>query len=171
MAALDAARDVDAPDWLIGAGALRTAVWDHLHGFVDPTPLADIDLGFFDADDTSPERDATVERALRARLPGVPWEAKNQAAVHLWYRAKFGLDVEPLRSAAGAIATFPEFAACVGVRLTSDDELVVVAPYGLDDLLGMVHRHNPQRASVEEYQRRLAQKRITERWPRVRVIA
>jgi hypothetical protein len=43
MAALEAARRVEPPDWLIGAGALRTAVWDHLHGFESPTALADID--------------------------------------------------------------------------------------------------------------------------------
>ena len=32
MEALRAARAVDPPDWLLGAGAVRTAVWDHLHG-------------------------------------------------------------------------------------------------------------------------------------------
>jgi uncharacterized protein len=170
MAALAAARDVDPPDWLIGAGALRTAVWDRLHGFANPTPLADVDLGFFDPCDLTPERDAEVERALRARLAEVPWEAKNQAAVHLWYREKFGFDVEPLHSAAEAIATFPEFVVCVGVRLTRDDELLVVAPYGLGDLLGMVHRHNPRRASAAEYRRRLHEKRIAERWPRATVV-
>jgi uncharacterized protein len=40
MNALEVARDVRAPDWLIGAGAIRTAVWDRLHGFDEPTELA-----------------------------------------------------------------------------------------------------------------------------------
>ena len=43
MDALAAAREVDAPNWLIGAGAVRTAVWDRLHGFDEPTELADVD--------------------------------------------------------------------------------------------------------------------------------
>ena len=53
MAALEAARDVDPPDWLIGAGAVRTAVWDRLHGHAEPTPLRDLDLAFYDPDDLS----------------------------------------------------------------------------------------------------------------------
>lgn len=170
MEALRAARDVDAPDWLLCAGALRNAVWDRLHGFDSPSPLADVDVGFFDPSDTSPARDLAVEDALRARLGGVEWEAKNQAAVHLWYERRFGYPVEPLASTADAVATFPETAACVGVRLLADGGLHVVAPYGLEDLLGLVHRHNPRRASVEIYERRLASKRILERWPRVTVV-
>jgi uncharacterized protein len=171
MEALVAARDVSAPDWLIGAGAVRNAVWDRLHEFGEPTPLADIDVVFFDQTDLTPERDRTIERALAERLPGVPWEAKNQAAVHTWFPEVFGYEVEPLTSTAGGVATWPETATSVGVRLKDDDELVIVAPLGLDDLLGLVHRRNPARVSVEEYERRLVTKRITERWPRVGVVA
>jgi uncharacterized protein len=171
MEALVAARGVDAPEWLIGAGALRNAVWDRLHGFAEPTPLADVDVGFFDPHDLSDARDDGVEAALRSRLPGVPWQAKNQAAVHLWYPRRFGFEVEPFASAAEAVATFPETATAVAVRLEADDSLTVTAPYGLDDLLGLVHRHNPRRATVELYEQRLASKRIAERWPRVTVVA
>jgi len=67
MDALRAAREVDAPEWLIGAGAIRTAVWDHLHGFDQATELADVDLVFFDPDDLSRERDEQVEARLRER--------------------------------------------------------------------------------------------------------
>jgi uncharacterized protein len=170
MGALVAAREVDAPGWLIGAGAVRTAVWDRLHGFDEPTELADVDVAFFDPDDLSPERDASVQEALRERDPDTPWDAKNQAAVHLWYPAKFGYEVPPLTSTEEAVATWPETATCLGVRLHRDDSLTVVAPYGVDDLLGMIHRRNPARVSIEEYERRLRTKRIAERWPRVRVV-
>jgi uncharacterized protein len=170
MEALRAARDVDPPDWLVCAGALRNAVWDHVHGFASPSPLADLDVGFFDGANLTPARDREVDSALRTRLPGVPWQAKNQAAVHLWYESRFGYPVEPLESTADAVATFPETAVCVGVRLEPNDSLLVVAPYGLDDLLGLVHRHNPTRASIEIYKERLASKRITERWPQVTVV-
>ena len=168
--ALGAAREVDATDWLIGAGAVRTAVWDRLHGFDEATELADIDLVFFDAADLSEERERAIEEALAAALPGLPWDAKNQAAVHLWYEERFGYAVEPLGSTAEGVATWPETATCVGVRLEHDGHLNVVAPHGLDDLLGLVHRRNPARVSVEEYERRLRGKRITERWPLVRVV-
>jgi uncharacterized protein len=170
MAALRAAREADPPDWLVGAGALRTAVWDRLHGHQTPTALADVDLVFFDPEDLTPEREDRVAAQLRAALPGVPWDVKNQAAVHLWYPRRFGFEVEPLRSSADGVATWPETATAVAVRLAADDRLDVVAPCGLDDLLGLVHRRNPRRVSVAEYERRLAAKRIAERWPRVRIV-
>jgi uncharacterized protein len=169
MDALAAAREVAAPDWLIGAGAVRTAVWDRLHGYAQPTGLADVDLAFFDPDDLSEQREAAIERHLRALLP-VEWDAKNQARVHLWYAGRFGYEVPPLGSTADAVATWPETSTAVGLRLTDDDRLVVVAPLGLDDLLGMVHRRNPRRVSVGEYERRLEGKRIAERWPRATIV-
>jgi uncharacterized protein len=166
--ALEAAREVDAPDWLIGAGVLRDLVWDHVHGR-DPAPPKDVDLVFFDAADLSPEREAAVRDALFSREPEIPWDVKNQAAVHLWYPRVFGLEVEPLASSAGGVATWPETATAVAVRLRADDTLDVVAPCGLDDLFGLVCRRNPRRVTVEEYRRRVAAKRIAERWPRVRI--
>jgi uncharacterized protein len=122
MRALRAAREVDAPDWLITAGAIRTAVWDQLHGVAPaarpPESLADVDLAFFDPADLSPAGDAAVEAALRAVAPDLPWEAKNQAAVHLWYARRFGLAVEPFTCSADAVATFPETATCVACAST-----------------------------------------------------
>ena len=170
MHALAIAREADAPDWLIGAGAVRTAVWDRLHGYDGPPDLADVDLVFFDPADLSTERDAAVESALCALAPDIPWEAKNQAAVHLWYPRVFGLAVAPFTSSAEAVATFPETATCVALHLDAADRLTVVAPYGLDDLLGLVLRHNPLRVTPELSERRLAEKRVRERWPRVTVL-
>lgn len=170
LRALTDARQVDPPDWWIGAGAIRTAVWDRLHGYEQPTPMADIDLIFFDPGDLSEEHEHEIEAALGEALPGTPWDAKNQAAVHLWFPEKFGSSVEPFGCAADAVATWPETSACVAVRLTGDDELVVHAPLGLDDLFAMVHRRNPARVTIAEYERRLASKRIAQQWPRVRIV-
>jgi hypothetical protein len=170
MEALMAARQVDAPDWLIGAGAVRTAVWDSLHGFDEPTALADLDLVFFDPADLSERRERALEDALRGELPSAPWDATNQAALHIWFEKRFGHAVKPVHSTEEAVATWPEVATCVGVRLARDDRLEVVAPHGLDDLLGLVHRRNPARVSIGEYERRLRTKRIRERWPLVRVL-
>jgi uncharacterized protein len=168
-AALEAAREVDPPDWLLGAGAVRTAVWDRLHG-VQPALPKDVDVVFFDPDDLSPERDAQVERALRERAPDIPWDSKNQAAVHRWYPRRFGYEVEPLSSSADGVATWPETAVCVGLHLDARDRLAVVAPYGLEDLFGLVHRRNPRRVSVEEYERRLCEKQIAQRWPQATIV-
>lgn len=170
MAALSAVRRVGPPDWLIGGGAVRNVVWDRLHGFAEPTQLADVDVAFFDSTDLSSECEDRIEQELCDELPGLPWEARNQAVVHLWFPKKFGYDVEPFGSTADAIGTWPETATAVGFRLDDDDELTIVAPLGLDDLLGMVHRRNPARVTIEEYERRLVAKRIAQRWPRVKIV-
>jgi hypothetical protein len=165
MQLLAAARACEPPDWLVGAGVVRNTVWDYLHGYTAPTPLADVDLAFFDRHDLRPERDSEVQEQLRAQFDA-PWEATNQAAVHTWYEQQFGYAV----LSADGVDTWPETAACVGVRLLLNGELLVVAPCGLDDLLGLVHRRNPRRVSVEQYRRRLREKAIGQKWPQVRVI-
>jgi hypothetical protein len=78
--------------------------------------------------------------------------------------------VTPLASAADGVATWPETATAVAVRLLADDRIQVVAPCGLDDLFGLVCRRNPSRVGVEHYRRRVRDKRIAERWPRVEVL-
>ena len=170
MAALVAAREVDPPDWLLAAGAVRDAVWEALHGRAPTAMPRDVDLAYFDAHDLTSARDEAVERELRELAPELPWQARNQAAVHLWYPGRFGLEVEPFASTAEAIATFPEVATCVGVRLLADDDMLVVAPHGLDDLLACVCRHNPTRAPASVFERRLAEKGWRERWPRMRYV-
>jgi uncharacterized protein len=170
MRALRAARTVGAPDWFIAAGAIRDTVWDDLHNR-DLTDIPrDIDLAFFDPLDLGEARERTIETQLRTRAPDLPWDVKNQAAVHLWYPKLFGMDVQPFTCNEEAIATFPEIATCVGVRLLDDDDLLVAGPHGLDDLLDGVCRHNPTRVSAAFYRDRLATKDWSTRWPRIRYV-
>lgn len=170
MAALRAARGLGLARWCIGAGAVRNLVWDHLHGHQQPSPLRDIDLAFFDPEDLTPGRDAALQARLVAQLPGPAWEVTNQAGVHLWFESCFGHAVEPLRSLEDALASWPETATAVGLCLHQDERLELIAPLGLDDLMGMVVRRNPRRVSPAEYRRRCASKAYAARWPRVRVI-
>lgn len=170
MRVLEAVRACNPPDGLVGAGVIRTIVWDHLHGYVERTPVKDVDVAFFDPDDLSPERDRAVQRQLIECCPDVPWEATNQAAVHTWYERMFGFSVPPLESVEAAVATWPETAVCVGVRLRAGGDLEVVAPFGLGDLFDLVLRRNSRRVSLEEFQRRVVEKQVRQRWPRVQVI-
>ena len=169
--ALCAVRALGLHSWCIGAGAVRNLVWDHLHGFASPSALADIDVAYFDATDLSSGRDAHLQSALNAILPDAPWEVTNQAAVHQWFEGHFGHPVEPLASLEEAVASWPEYATSVGITLLQDDSLRVIAPYGLEDLFGMVVRRNPARVSIATYRLRVEQKRYAARWPQVRVEA
>jgi uncharacterized protein len=167
MRALRAARAVDAPDWFIAAGAIRDAVWDVMHDRRAAVPR-DIDLIFYASGREDAE--AEIERSLRRLEPGLPWQVKNQATVHTWYPERFGMSVEPFADCGEALATFPETAACVGVRLLPEGGLMVVAPYGLDDLLDCVCRHNPARVTGAYYEKRVREKGWRNRWPKMRYI-
>ncbi len=72
MAVLGAARDLGLPDCWIGAGFVRGKIWDHLHGFVRATPLEDIDVLYFQPEDTSQAAERVIEARLRRALPGQP---------------------------------------------------------------------------------------------------
>jgi len=170
MRALRAARAVDPPEWLIGAGAIRDRVWDHLHGFTRPVSVKDLDLAFFDPGSLGSERERSVQSALTARAPDLTWDVTNQAAARLWYPQVFGVEVDPLTSTSDAVATWPETATAIGVRLLADDSIHVVAPCGLDDLFALICRRNPRRVTSEQYRRRVEMKQIVKRWPRVRIL-
>ncbi len=169
MDALRAGRALGLPRWAIGAGALRNLVWDALHGHTQPSALADVDFVYFCSDDLTVTRDAALRERLLLACPELPWDVTNQAGVHLWFEQHFGHAVAPLHSLEEAIASWPEPATAVGVWLDAADALHVIAPLGLDDLLGMRVRRNPVRVSVETYRQRCASKRYAERWPRVTV--
>lgn len=170
MAALRAAQSLDLPPWCIGAGAVRNLVWDALHGHARPSALTDVDLAYFDAGDLSTEHDAELQARLTGLAPVLPWEVTNQAGVHLWFEACFGHAVQALSSLEEAIASWPEYATAVGIRLERDESLTVIAPLGLADLFEMRVRRNPRRVSVETYRQRVAQKNYAARWPQVSII-
>ena len=169
MPALRAVRELGLASWCIGAGAVRNLVWDDLHGFAAPSALTDVDVVYFDASALEPQHEQALERRLESLLAGVPWEVKNQAAAHLWFERRFGHPAAALASLHDAVASWPEYATCVGLALCADDSIEVIAPHGLEDLFGLVVRRNP-RVSPETYRGRVADKRYTERWPKVCIV-
>ncbi|WP_307654358.1 nucleotidyltransferase family protein [Variovorax paradoxus] len=169
MAALRVVRSLGLRSWCIGAGAIRSLVWDTLHEFDQRSTVEeDMDVVYFDAG-AGPGQDADLENRLHSAMPSFRWEVTNQAQVHRWFAAALGQVVPPLASLEEGVATWPEFATCVGVYLNEDESLGVVAPHGLDDLFELRVRHNPLRASVATYRERVMAKRFGERWPRLSI--
>lgn len=167
---LRAARDHSPAGGCIGAGAVRALVWDHLHGYPAGSHApADVDFVYHDPTDLTPGHEARVAGRLRAAAPDAAWEAVNQARVHLWHRDSAGVAPPPAASLAAGIATWPETATCVAVRLTQDGQVDIIAPHGLADLFGLVLRPSPA-ADRQAYASRLASKRYADIWPRLIVI-
>lgn len=168
MNALRAVRSLGLSAWCIGAGVIRALVWDSLHGFREPTGVGDLDVAYFDAQ-APLDVDAHLQQRLSLLLPGFTCEVTNQARVHEWYLHAFGQQVSPLNSLEDGLATWPEYATCVGVFLDADDSLHVIAPYGLNDLFELRVRHNPSRVTFETFMQRVQSKRFEERWPKLTI--
>lgn len=165
MEQLRAVRSLDLPDWCIAAGFVRNRVWDHLHDISPPRAPVDIDVIYFDAGDVSTESEATFERRLDAQLPGLPWQVRNQARMHVWKH------VPPHRDTADSMTYWLETVTGIGVRLEADDTLTVIAPLGTDDLLNLRCRPTAYgRTRRHEYDARVEAKRWRELWPRVNFI-
>lgn len=164
---LETARTAELPNWYIGAGIIRDLVWDHLHQNSERTPPNDVDVAFFDPDDLTEGRDEAATAVLHSILPNIPWEATNQAAVHTWHERVFGYAIDPYQSTEEGIASWPETATSMGVRLMPDDSLHVYAPCGLEDLFTLKLRRNPTKVTLEEYRQRYVKKKMKQKWPLV----
>lgn len=154
---------LDLPDAWIGAGTVREAVWDRRHGRRPRPPGGDIDILWF-----APGQGAGLDRALERRLaaaePRFAWSVKNQARMHLRNGDS------PYRDTADAMRHWPETATAVAVRLRGA-RLDVLAPFGLDDLFGLVLRPTPAFRGGRHaiFQARLRDKKWLRRWPGLRL--
>lgn len=161
MHALRCVRALAMPDSCVGAGFVRSKAWDELHGFAERTPLADVDVVYFDAADTSERSEKRYEAALREMDATIPWSVKNQARMH----GKSGNP--PYVSTLDGIAHFPERCTAIAVYLDEEDRVRLVAPYGTEDLARLLVRPTPYYASAERigiYRQRIEEKRWQARW-------
>ena len=169
VAHLRAARSLGLASWCLGGGALRAVVWSRLTGRPLPPPR-DLDLAYFDPHDLSTDTEQRLEARLAQLEPGAPWEVRNQARMHLWHEARTGEVVPAVASLSEGLSVWPEPCTAVGAFLDTADKLHVVAPLGLEDLLGMVVRPHLLRISATAWRQRARKKRWTDRWPEVRVV-
>lgn len=173
MEVLQTVRGLHLPDWWIGAGFVRSKVWDMLHEYTKRTPLPDIDVIYFDKNDFTPdeaEKSSTIaerkfQRRLKIHMPGINWEVTNQARMHLFHNDT------PYKTSEEGLSRWVETATCVGVRLNSDNELELIAPFGIDDLINGVIRPNPQsKPDRKVFEKRVKEKEWLTKWPRLKVV-
>lgn len=167
---LERTKDLKMPNWYLGAGGIAQTVWNIRHGFEPENGIKDYDLVYYDANNISYKaEDFFIQKAKKVfRDIPVLVEIRNQARVHLWYEKHFGKPIAQYKSAEEAIKAWPTTATSVGVRKT-DCRYQVYAPFGLDDLLGMVVRANKVQISEEIYQNKV--NRWIKIWPSLKVIS
>jgi hypothetical protein len=165
--ALAAIRSLALRDGWIGAGFVRDAVWDHLHGRKQGRPAGDVDVVWFDPARSDPDFDRDIERRLHASAPGFDWSVKNQARMH----ARNG--DAPYRSVADAMRHWPETATAIAARLAADGRVEIEAPFGLDDLFALRLRPTPGFADAKRpiFDQRVAAKNWMALYPALRNVA
>lgn len=167
MRALSAANQLGLASWAIGAGAVRSSVWDHLHGFTAPTPLPDLDFIYYDTSSTTSWDELSIKHNLQESCPEFNWDVVNQATVHQWVSKQNGIVVSPFTCLEEGIASWPETATCVAVSINQAGEVAIIAPLGLADLFDMRLRFNSRCISVDAYRQRILSKRLDQIWPKV----
>lgn len=161
---LTAAEQLNLPDWWIGAGFLRNKIWDFIEGKASG-PTKDVDLVYFNSQDTSPETDWAYDDKMAKEFPFAVWEVRNQARMH----NVNGFD--PFSSTADGIKHWVETATCVAVR-KNGDVFEYLFCYGTDDLFGLVARPTPYFAAEPLLQRfvsRVEEKGWRGKWPNLRI--
>jgi hypothetical protein len=145
MTVLDGLRELGLPDHLLVAGAIYNEVWNRLTTRPVLTGVNDIDVFYFDDNDIGWDAEDRVIKVAEAHFTGlaVPVQVRNQARVHLWFEAKFGIPFSPLASSAEMLGRYASKTHAVGARLLDEDRLEIIAPFGLDDLFSFRMVPNP----------------------------
>ncbi len=175
MDILRAAERLDLPNWWIGAGFVRSKVWDYLSGYKKRTPLPDVDLIYFDPSDFTKDEagnfsvkseDKYQERLSRLNS-SVKWSVTNQARMHVYHKR------EPYKNSEEALSEWPETVTCIGVRL-EDRKLKLIAPHGIEDLVNLVVRPIPKikllyKHDPNKFENRMEEKKWLQKWPKLKI--
>jgi hypothetical protein len=165
MNVLRAIQACDLPQGAVFAGAVFQTIWNIRLGRDANYGIHDYDVIYFD-DEVSWEAEEGWIQRLAPHLPeGLQGkvEVRNQARVHLWFGSRFGRDYPPLASAEDALNRALATVHAVSVRLDAQDELIITAPLGFEDIDAMRYRAGPGGEDATVVQRKANQ--TLARWP------
>lgn len=161
---------LELPDCWLTAGCLVQTVWNLMSDRPARDGIVDYDVNYFDDSDLSWDAEHhVIARAARV-FDGIDAaiQLRNEARVHLWYEAKFGVPCPGYQSTAHAVATFPSCSSCLAVRPGVAGGLELLAPYGLADVFTMTTRPNPALAPATVYVQKTD--RWVRQWPGITVL-
>lgn len=156
---LETVRNLHLPDCWIGAGFVRNKIWDYKHNN-KRTSLNDVDVIYFDNNDTSKASELILEEQLKTMNPSVNWSVKNQARMHIRNGHL------PYKSCYEAISYWPETATAIAIQLNSDNHIEYIAPYGLNDLFNLIVRPTPN-FDLITYRNRIVNKGWKDTWKKL----
>ncbi|MCJ8318378.1 MAG: nucleotidyltransferase family protein [Colwellia sp.] len=144
--ALECVRLLDLPECYLAAGFVRNLVWDNLHHKSEPTPLNDVDVIYFDFNESNSDKFIEYESKLNELLPQLNWQVRNQALMHIRN------DDDPYLSSLDAMSYWPEKETAIGIRKLSNGKFDCISAFGFESLFKLQVTYNPKRLkSVFEY--------------------
>lgn len=166
MEILQTVEHLSLPDCWVCAGFVRSKAWDLLHDYKERTPLADIDVIYFNAEEVDEQIEKSLEQQLLSMKPDEPWSVKNQARMHVIN------GVAPYISSEDGIAHFSEIPTAIGIRL-NNSKVELCATYGVEDLLSCVVKPTPEfkkgMPMHDIYVRRIETKNWDKIWPKLKL--
>lgn len=167
MNLLKAVQKLNLPDWWICAGFVRSKIWDLIHDFSTRTPLPDIDVIYFDVNNTDELEEKKIEEKLKYLIPDIPWSVKNQARMHVIN------NMTPYVSSVDGISKFPETVTALGVKLDGKENIQLTAPWGITDVVNLEVKPTPyyleSKERFEIYVNRVTKKNWKSIWDKVQV--
>lgn len=137
---LPAIAEVELPDCWLAGGAIRNTVWRCLYQPECRLSIKDFDVVFFDPFGER-QQEQRVKAALERQFRGEIFDVKNQASFGVWRPWRFSFV-----NTAHGVAHWLHTATAVGVRMDSQGNMEILAPYGLDDLFAGILRPSPANA-------------------------
>src|SRR5699024_12413577 len=83
MNILFAVKSLDLPDWWICAGFIRSKIWDMIHDKNERTHLPDIDVIYFDSENTNEFEEKSIEETINKLISNIPSSEKNHDIRHI----------------------------------------------------------------------------------------
>ncbi|MBD8070020.1 nucleotidyltransferase family protein [Bacillus sp. PS06] len=167
MEILITSKKLNLPDWWVCAGFVRTKIWDVLHDFSQRTPLPDVDVVYYDPTNTNESYEKELEKKLKLYRSDIPWSVKNQGRMHVINNNP------PYSSSLDAISKFPETVTALGVTLDANDNLILIAPCGIHDVINMEVNPTPYFMETKErmviYEERIRKKNWQSIWDKIKV--
>lgn len=156
--ALECVASLDLPQCYIAAGFIRNLVWDSLHNKLIPTALNDVDVIYYDANESNENAYLELEARLSDLMPELNWQVRNQAKMHIRNGD------ETYLNSLDAMSYWPEKETAVAIRKLRNQDYECVSTFGFDSLFGLKLSHNPERTKAI-FAQRISSKKWLEYWP------
>lgn len=161
--------EISLTQYYVGAGAIAQSIWNKVTDKHQNYGISDVDIVYYNSDNLTEDEEKRIAAEIKERIPEFPLkvDVKNEARVHLWYKEKFGYDIEPYKSLEDAVNSWPTTATSLGIRREDQNEWVVYAPFGIDDIFDLKVVSNSRQITEEIFMQKV--EKWTGKWEELSV--